>query len=111
MEVQLELFPELAEPKRAIDAAKDIIYGDREKTYGNPARNLQCIAEMWNAYIGTKLDKAERSEDSWFLNAKDVAVMMTLVKASRFANDPNHPDNVIDGIGYWALVERCDAAE
>lgn len=110
MEEQLELFPELA-PKAAIDQAREIIYGDREKTYGNPSRNLQAIAEMWNAYIGVKLDRAEREGDSWFLNAKDVCALMSLLKAARFANSPDHVDNVVDAIGYWALVERCDATE
>lgn len=83
----------------ALDQAKEIIYGDREKTYGHPAKNLETIACMWNAYIGA------RGEDP--LMAEDVAVMMSLLKAARFANDPTHKDNVVDAIGYWALVERC----
>ena len=31
--------------------AHAIIYGDREKTYGHPSKNLKTIAVMWNAYI------------------------------------------------------------
>jgi hypothetical protein len=31
--------------------AHTIIYGDREKTYGHPAKNLKTIAKMWNAYL------------------------------------------------------------
>jgi len=31
-----------------------------------------------------------------------------LVKVARFANDPEHRDNLIDICGYAALVERCD---
>ena len=32
-----------------LEEAQDIIYGDREKTYGHPAKNLNCIADMWNS--------------------------------------------------------------
>lgn len=108
MEQQLELFPELSES--ALDKAKRIIYGDREKTYGNPSRNLQAVAEMWMAYLAVKLDKAHSQGDwrTWQLNAKDVCAMMGLLKTARFANDPGHDDNIVDAIGYWALVERCD---
>jgi hypothetical protein len=79
-----------------LDEAKDIIYGDREKTYGKPSKNLETIAVFWSEYIGTKL------------SAKDVAVMMVLLKAARLRNDINHRDSVVDICGYAALIERCD---
>ena len=85
-----------------LDEANAIIYGDREKTYGHPAKNLNTIAVMWKAYlIALSKDLAE-------LNAKDVAALMMLVKVARFANDPSHRDNLVDICGYAALVERCD---
>lgn len=97
MSEQLKLFPD------AIDEARDIIHGDREKTYGSPARNLTAVAAMWQAYLEVLLDK-----DSEFrLTAEDVCAMMSLLKAARFANDPTHRDNIVDAIGYWALIERC----
>jgi len=81
--------------------ANTIIYGDREKTYGHPAKNLRTIARMWNAYLDAKTDKGE-------LNAKDVASMMVLLKTARLANDPSHRDSLVDICGYAALIERCD---
>ena len=83
--------------------AHAIIYGDREKTYGHPSKNLKTIAVMWNAYLNAKSDDE--------INAKDVAALMMLVKVARFANDPTHRDNLIDVCGYAALVERCDEVE
>ena len=80
--------------------ANAIIYGDREKTYGHPAKNLQAIATMWDVYIN--------NTNSDTITAKDVAAMMMLVKVARFANDPTHRDNLIDICGYAALIERCD---
>jgi hypothetical protein len=82
--------------------AHAIIYGDREKTYGHPSKNLKTIATMWNAYLNAM------SADDPELNAKDVAALMMLVKVARFANDPSHRDNLVDICGYAALVERCD---
>lgn len=85
--------------------ANTIIYGDREKTYGHPSKNLNTIAKMWNAYIqGKTPDLAVVGE----LNAKDVATMMVLLKAARLANDPSHRDSLVDICGYAALIERCD---
>ena len=80
--------------------AHKIIYGDREKTYGKPSKNLDTIAKMWNAYINA-VDKRD-------LTAKDVACLMILLKTARLANDQTHRDSVVDICGYAALVERCD---
>jgi hypothetical protein len=81
--------------------ANSIINGDREKTYGHPAKNLKTIATMWDAYL-----KARKYSDA--VTPKDVAAMMVLVKIARFANDPDHRDNLVDMCGYAALIERCD---
>ena len=82
--------------------AHNIIYGDREKTYGHPAKNLKTIAAMWSAYMNNMDD------GNFIVTAKDVAAMMMLVKVARFANDPSHRDNLVDVCGYAALIERCD---
>ena len=83
-----------------LEEAHKIIYGDREQTYGKPSKNLETIAKMWNAYL---LALPERE-----LNAKDVSVMMILLKAARLANQQTHRDSVVDICGYAALIERCD---
>jgi hypothetical protein len=85
--------------KSVLQEAKMIIYGDREKTYGHPSKNLRTIASMWNAYLKSVGDRE--------LTAQDVSVMMVLLKSARLANDPNHRDSVVDICGYAALIERC----
>jgi hypothetical protein len=90
----------MSEQMSVLKEANAIIYGDREKTYGHPAKNLQAIATMWDVYIN--------NTNSDTITAKDVAAMMMLVKVARFANDPTHRDNLIDICGYAALIERCD---
>ena len=88
--------------KSVLVESAEIIYGDREKTYGHPAKNLNTIAIMWAAYLDAKNDKS--------LVAQDVAVMMILLKAARLANTPNHRDSLVDICGYAALIERCEIA-
>jgi len=84
-----------------LEEAQDIIYGDREKTYGHPAKNLNCIAGMWSAYLTNRLGSPVA------INAEDVAVMMTLLKCARLANTQGHRDSLVDGAAYLVLVERC----
>ena len=36
----------MSEKVSVLEEAHKIIYGDREKTYGKPSKNLQTIAEM-----------------------------------------------------------------
>ena len=85
--------------------ANAIIYGDREKTYGHPSKNLRTIATMWNSYL---VACGAMQEDGGLIDEKDVAALMMLVKVARFANDPTHRDNLVDICGYAALIERCD---
>lgn len=84
--------------------ANTIIYGDREKTYGHPSRNLETIAKMWTAYLVAS--RAITTENN--IGAKDVAALMVLLKTARLANNPDHRDSLVDICGYAALIERCD---
>lgn len=78
-----------------------IVYGDREKTYGHPTKNLACIASMWDAYL------LNRFGFEGNLSSQDVAAMMTLLKIARLANTPGHHDSLVDAAGYVALYARC----
>ena len=92
--------PTPAKSLTVLHEAHGVVYGDREKTYGKPSKNLDCIAELWNAYLRTIGGRE--------LNNKDVAAMMVLLKTARLANDQTHRDSIVDICGYAALVERCD---
>jgi len=89
-----------SQPPSILDNAKEIIYGDREKTYGSPDKNLQAIAEYWSNHIHTRF--GERLS----ITPEDVCIMMTLLKAARLGNDLTHRDSLVDAVGYLALLER-----
>lgn len=86
--------------RTVLEEAQEIIHGDREKTYGKPSKNLDCIAQMWNAYLTSRGGEE--------INAKDVCCMMSLLKIARLANSQGHRDSVVDGAAYLALIERID---
>jgi len=88
--------------KSILDEAQGIIWGDREKTYGEPDVNLKRIASMWNAYLYSKCLNAENKTK---ISAEDVCWMMVMLKASRQMNTPKR-DNLTDAAGYIGLIER-----
>lgn len=77
-----------------LEEAAAIIYGDREKTYGAPEKNLALIAKLWAGYKGVGF------------TVEDICLMMILVKVARLANDSKHHDSQVDLCGYAALMER-----
>jgi hypothetical protein len=85
--------------------AEEIIFGDREKTYGNPAFNLESIAEFWMLYI------ARTHNVQVPLTPTDICYLMVLLKLARLMNSPEHEDSQRDGIGYFALASRIQRAE
>jgi hypothetical protein len=91
-------------PKSILDEAKDIIWGDREKTYGEPDVNLKRIATLWNAFLVSRYKHGYTGEP-YEITSEDVCWMMVLLKASRQMNAPKR-DNLVDAAGYIGLIER-----
>lgn len=87
--------PEPPEPQpSALCAADRLIRGQRAEEYGDAKTSFRQIAELWAAYLGTSV------------KSQDVAIMMALLKISRFKNSHySHRDSLIDMLGYLALVE------
>lgn len=81
------------------EEADNIIYGDREQTYGHPAKNLEHIAQQWALYLYQKFNV------HLDLGAEDVAWMMADLKKCRQLNQHKR-DNIVDAIGYIGLVQR-----
>ena len=76
-----------------LDEAKKILYEDREKTYGNPGKNMKKTAELWSAYLGVDI------------TYKDVALMMICLKVAREKNSPKR-DNLVGGRGMRRWTAR-----
>lgn len=83
-----------ASVENILTEAERIVYGDREQTYGTPAKNLNQIARLWSAYLAAEI------------TAHKVCDMMILLKLARLQNSPEHRDSLVDIAGYAALKER-----
>jgi hypothetical protein len=84
-----------------LDEAEELVSGDRDRDYGHPSVDLHCIAKMWDAYFA----KRSVSSETAGFTARDVSMMMILVKVSREANRPKR-DNLVDIAGYARCAER-----
>lgn len=92
--------PKKTTPTTILQQAHEVIYGDREQTYGSPGKNLELIAKYWEAHLNSKYGV------NLSLTTSDVSGMMILLKQARLANSPGHIDSLVDICGYAALDER-----
>lgn len=76
--------------------AHELINGERQGEYGDPATSFRRIAAMWGAYLGRQL------------SGHDVACLMALLKLAREANR-HKKDNLLDAARYIGLA--ADMAE
>ena len=87
-----------------LHAAEKCVCGQRETDYGTPENNFKAIAELWEAY----LNKACTRGVNVRVEAKDVAVMMALLKIARIAVGGGKADSWIDLAGYAACGAECE---
>lgn len=80
--------------KRTVDIATEIIYGDREQTYGHPSVNLDRISKIWSVIFGHEV------------TIEQVAWCMVGLKMAREVNKKSD-DNIVDALGYLMLIDRC----
>lgn len=86
-----------------LEEANRIIYGDREQTYGHPAKNFEATASLWNGYFAAKFGLP-----SWHgINAVDVAHMMILLKMAREVH-MHKRDNIVDMAGYAGCIQKME---
>jgi hypothetical protein len=87
-----------------LEKARACVCGEREEDYGTPEDNFKTIAELWEAY----LNKARTRGVNVRVEAKDVAVMMALLKIARIAAGGGKADSWIDLAGYAACGAECE---
>jgi hypothetical protein len=75
-----------------LETAHLYITQDRAATHGCAEDSFADIAAMWSIYLEHPVAPA------------DVAMMMVLLKAVRFKNNPQHLDSSVDAAGYAALA-------
>ena len=95
---------------QTLETAIKLTGGDRNRSYGPPYDNLSDCANLWNAYINSKMGCLVPTADGGYeanLKAEDVAWFMVLVKMTRSFNTGYHPDNYTDAAAYAAIAGEC----
>lgn len=82
-----------------LDKAKECVCGQREQDYGKPEDNFATIAALWGAYKDTEF------------SARDVAVMMALMKIARIKTGTATDDCFVDLAGYAACGGEIESAD
>ena len=76
--------------RECLNAAADIVSGEREIAYGKPENSFFYIARLWSDLLNHPISEV------------DVALMMALVKIARLHSCNNHVDSWVDLAGYAA---------
>jgi hypothetical protein len=87
-----------------LDEAKRLVYGDRCNDYGHPADDYAKVAKIWTGILLPKLKEGVE------ITPVDAALCMVGIKIAREANRPKR-DNLVDGAGYFAVIERIRQRE
>lgn len=85
--------------KKVLDAAIGCVCQDREGQYGSPENSFNEIAKLWSVWLSMKV------------TAKDVAIMMALLKVARIKTGHFKEDSYIDACGYLACgaeIQKMD---
>ena len=82
-------------PTTVCQEADDIINGERRSDYGPVSKSFQRIADLWSPILGVQVTKEQ------------VGMCMIQLKISRELNKHKR-DNIVDIIGYAALIENME---
>lgn len=83
--------------------AAGLVSGDRDRQHGSKVANHNNIAALWTAYLGNRLATP--------LEARDVALLMVLLKVARTKTGSHNPDDYLDMAGYAGCAGEIADAE
>jgi hypothetical protein len=80
--------------------AGKIVNADRRDDYGDARDSFETIAALWTVYLSAR----GVLKGGGYIKPSDVAMLMDLLKTSRFATGGYKADTFVDKVGYSALA-------
>lgn len=77
--------------------ALNLVYGDRQASYGNPREAYVALAKVWSGLLAGKL--------TGDITPEQVVLMLAAMKINRQSHRPKR-DNVVDLHGYGLVLSR-----
>ena len=84
-----------------LKTAHEIVSNDRAEKHGDMKETHELIADYWNLYLITRQDVGK-------ITARDVAIMMVLLKIARSQKGKFNADDYIDIAGYAACAVQIE---
>lgn len=81
--------------------AEKCVCGQRQQDYGSPEDNFTTISYLWSVYLKAAHPSMNLPVNG--ITAKDVSMMMALLKVARIATGSS-PDSFVDLAGYAACA-------
>lgn len=75
-----------------LDAARQAVLTDRNRSYGEPAGSFALVADLWSTLLGADVSPAQ------------AALMLGVLKVARAWDNPGHADSFVDLAGYAACA-------
>ncbi len=88
-----ELFSEVLPEPTILEEAQNLIYGDREESYGSVTKNFNNIAQGWSVILGKEV------------TPEQVGLMMAWLKIARYSYKPKR-DSLVDVAGYIGCIDK-----
>lgn len=88
--------------------ADECVNGKREQDYGKAENNFETIGLLWGVYLRAAHPDLKMVMAINGIDAKDVSMMMSLLKIARIASPTATEDSFIDLAGYAAC--GCEIA-
>lgn len=97
--------------EKILTDAVTCVCGQREQDYGSPENNFATIAALWNTYTAAAHPGGVFYAGTGPITAKDVPVMMALLKIARIASGGGSGDSYVDLAGYAACAGEIAGLE
>ena len=100
----------MAQRGGVLHEAINIINGERQDVYGSPEDSFALIGQYWGVFLSSRGMRGPDGEKDVEISPKSVALMMTLFKIAREANQHKR-DNIIDAAGYLGIYADMQGEE